>query len=164
MPLHRDIHWIGRQWAVTGHGLQLIDQKQQGVFDIEVSKLWDDDLIDSIHAKEWLNAADFYKGLTIARARFEQSPDAVTPPPEIALPPAVAPSPPVAAPAPPKLEEALPPEQPKPVEPPRAARVHAPSIAAHVSAAPAKPSPARFEMRFAGRARFVRPWRVLIKR
>ena len=75
MPLHRDIHWIGRQWAVTGHGLQLIDQKQQGVFDIEVSKLWDDDLIDSIHAREWLNAADFYKGLTIAQTRFGPSPD-----------------------------------------------------------------------------------------
>ena len=72
MPLHRDIHWIGRQWAVTGHGLQLIDQKQQGVFDIEVSKLWDDDLIDSIHAKEWLNAADFYKGLTIAQTFVAQ--------------------------------------------------------------------------------------------
>ena len=145
MPLHRDIHWIGRQWAVTGHGLQLIDQKQQGVFDIEVSKLWDDDLIDSIHAKEWLNAADFYKGLTIAQTRFGPSPDA--------------------APEPPQPEPAPPPEQPKPVEPPRAiAKVAAPAITAHVSAAPAKPLPAKFEMRFEGRARFVRPWRVLIKR
>ena len=30
MALHRDIHWIGRQWAVTGHGMQLIDQKLKG--------------------------------------------------------------------------------------------------------------------------------------
>ena len=39
MPLHRDIHWIGRQWAVTGLGMQLIDQKLKGFFDIEVSQL-----------------------------------------------------------------------------------------------------------------------------
>ena len=151
MPLHRDIHWIGRQWAVTGHGLQLIDQKQQGVFDIEVANLWDDDLIDSLHAKEWLNAADFYKGLTIARTRFGPSPDATPEPPqpEPALPPDHQPKP----------------VEPKPVEPPRAiAKVAAPAITAHVSAAPAKLLPAKFEMRFEGRARFVRPWRVLIKR
>jgi hypothetical protein len=79
MPLHRDIHWIGRQWAVTGHGMQLIDQKLQGFFDIEVSRLWDDGLIESMHAKEWLNAADFDKGLAIARARHPQPPGAQTP-------------------------------------------------------------------------------------
>jgi hypothetical protein len=69
MPLHRDIHWIGRQWAVTGHGMQLIDQKLQGFFDIEVARLWDEILIESLHAKEWLNRADFDKGLALARAR-----------------------------------------------------------------------------------------------
>ena len=37
MALHRDIHWIGRQWAVTGHGMQLIDQKLQGFFDIAIA-------------------------------------------------------------------------------------------------------------------------------
>ena len=45
MALHRDIFWIGRQWAVTGHGMQLIDQRLMGAFDIEVARLWDDDLI-----------------------------------------------------------------------------------------------------------------------
>ena len=70
MPLHRDIHWIGRQWAVTGLGMQLIDQKLKGFFDIEVSRLWDEALIETTRAKEWLNVADFDKGLEVARKRF----------------------------------------------------------------------------------------------
>jgi hypothetical protein len=69
MALHRDIFWIGRQWAVTGHGMQLIDQRLMGTFDIEVARLWDDDLIARMRAKEWLNAADFDKGLAAARTR-----------------------------------------------------------------------------------------------
>ena len=63
MALHRDIFWIGRQWAVTGHGMQLIDQRLEGAFDIEVIRLWDDDLIASLRAKAWLKAEDFDKGL-----------------------------------------------------------------------------------------------------
>ena len=38
MPLHRDIFWIGKQWSVTGLGMQVIDQKLKGKFDIEVSR------------------------------------------------------------------------------------------------------------------------------
>ncbi|MEH2527543.1 MULTISPECIES: hypothetical protein [unclassified Bradyrhizobium] len=72
MALHRDIFWIGRQWAVTGHGMQLIDQRMMGAFDIEVARLWDDDLIERMHATEWLNAADFDKGLAVARTRYSQ--------------------------------------------------------------------------------------------
>ena len=45
MALHRDIFWIGRQWAVTGHGMQLIDQRLEGAFDIEVARLWADELV-----------------------------------------------------------------------------------------------------------------------
>jgi hypothetical protein len=62
MPLHRDIYWVGRQWAVTGYGMQAIDQKLNGIFDIEVSGLWDDSLSERMHALKWLNAADFDKG------------------------------------------------------------------------------------------------------
>ena len=36
MALHRDIYWVGRQWAVTGYGMQACNQKQKGQFDIEV--------------------------------------------------------------------------------------------------------------------------------
>ena len=73
MALHRDIYWVGRQWAVTGHGMQAIDQKLKGSFDIEVSRLWDDDLLESLRAKKWLNVEDFDKALAIARARFPQA-------------------------------------------------------------------------------------------
>ena len=130
MALHRDIHWIGRQWAVTGHGMQLIDQKLQGFFDIEVIRLWDESLIASMHAKEWLNAADFDKGLAVARARFPQSTLPVTPRPEAVPAPAikpVAPLPPVARPDAPKRDEPPQPDKPAPV--------------AAVHAAPSRPEP-----------------------
>src|SRR5437868_5467372 len=81
MALHRDIHWIGRQWAVTGFGMQLIDQKLKGFFDIEAVRLWEDGLIEAIHAKEWLNKADFDKGLEIARKRYPDPSGAVVPSP-----------------------------------------------------------------------------------
>ncbi|WP_063791824.1 hypothetical protein [Bradyrhizobium valentinum] len=97
MALHRDIFWIGRQWAVTGHGMQLIDQRLMGAFDIEVARLWDDDLIERMHAKEWLNVADFDQGLAVARTRHKQQPvgsaPVAAPAPaieSIALPPLVA--------------------------------------------------------------------------
>ena len=73
MALHRDIFWIGRQWAVTGHGMQLIDQRLEGAFDIEVIRLWDDDLIESLRAKAWLKAEDFDKALAVARTRHPQA-------------------------------------------------------------------------------------------
>src|ERR1700736_1602664 len=79
MALHRDIYWLGRQWAVTGLGLQLIDQKLQGFFDIEASRLWEEPLIAKMHGKEWLNRADFDKGLALARTRYSQTPRAVAP-------------------------------------------------------------------------------------
>src|SRR4051812_14356452 len=86
MPLHRDIHWIGRQWAVTGLGMQLIDQKLKGFFDVEASRLWEEALIETMRAKEWLNVADFDKGLEVARKRFR--PGGVTPPPAETVAPA----------------------------------------------------------------------------
>jgi hypothetical protein len=102
MALHRDILWIGKQWAVTGHGMQLIDQRLMGAFDIELARLWDDDLVEHMHARPWLNAADFDSGLAVARARHNR-PEAgsetlavmaptvetiVEPPPQLQQPPA----------------------------------------------------------------------------
>src|SRR4249919_3561763 len=81
MALHRDIFWIGRQWAVTGHGMQLIDQRLEGAFDIEAARLWNDDLIENLRAKAWLKAEDFDKGLAIARTRHLQPSGAVPPEP-----------------------------------------------------------------------------------
>ena len=72
MALHRDIHWVGRQWAVTGFGIQAIDQRLKGGFDIEVSRLWDEIAVERTRALAWLNAVDFDKALEIARARHPE--------------------------------------------------------------------------------------------
>ena len=86
MPLHRDIYWVGRQWAVTGYGMQVIDQKLNGIFDIEVSGLWEDSLAERMHALKWLNVADFDKGLAAARRHYPQ-PDRQAAPPEESVSP-----------------------------------------------------------------------------
>jgi hypothetical protein len=82
MPLHRDIYWVGRQWAVTGYGMQAIDQKLNGIFDIEVSGLWEDSLSERMHALNWLNAADFDKGLAAARGHYPEPARQAAPPEE----------------------------------------------------------------------------------
>jgi hypothetical protein len=81
MALHRDIHWIGRQWAVTGFGMQVIDQKLAGRFDIEVARLWDEDFLEIVRAQKWFNEGDFAKALVIARSRFPAPPARPRPPP-----------------------------------------------------------------------------------
>jgi hypothetical protein len=70
MTLHRDIFWVGRQWAVTGYGLQACDQKQKGKFDIESARLWEDGVLEAMRELTWLNAEDFDKALTVARKRY----------------------------------------------------------------------------------------------
>jgi hypothetical protein len=125
MALHRDIYWVGRQWAVTGYGMQAVDQKLKGEFDIEVSRLWDEGLAELMRAHKWFNAEDFSKGLAIARARY---PEPTTR--QAALPETSAPRP----------------EDRVPVEPPKSV-------------------PPIFEMRIRGwPAKFVRPWRIGVRR
>ncbi len=70
MALHRDIYWLGRQWAVTGAGIQAVDQRRNGAFDIEISKLWDEDLADRMRGQAWFNLEDFGKALAVARIRY----------------------------------------------------------------------------------------------
>lgn len=81
MPLHRDIFWIGRQWAVTGFGMQAVNQKHGGEFDIPIARLWDDNLLDAVRGQKWFNPDDFSKGLEIARARHPRPPPKPAPPP-----------------------------------------------------------------------------------
>ena len=81
----------------------MIDQKLKGFFDIEASRLWEEALIETMRAKEWLNVADFDKGLEVARKRFPS--DGVTPSPPAE---AVAPAPPVASAVPPVAPEIVP--------------------------------------------------------
>jgi hypothetical protein len=82
MALHRDIYWVGRQWAVTGSGIQACDQKQKGQFDIEASRLWEDGVLESVRAHKWLNIEDFEKAISVAR-KYYPEPPRKTPPPEV---------------------------------------------------------------------------------
>jgi hypothetical protein len=79
MALHRDVYWVGRQWAVTGYGIQACNQKQKSAFDIEASRLWDDGATDKVRAEAWFNAEDFDKALAIAREHFSNSPPKTEP-------------------------------------------------------------------------------------
>ncbi|MGY3527625.1 hypothetical protein [Bradyrhizobium sp. USDA 4452] len=134
MPLHRDIHWLGRQWAVTGHGLQLINQKQMGYYDIEAARLWEA-RVTEIQSKVWIDRPDFDKALEIARGKFAYLAPADLPPPAAVAPP---PAPPVravlraplGAESVPSIEELL-------------ARLKSKSVAAAPVAKPAEEAPAR---------------------
>ena len=79
MALHRDIYWVGRQWAVTGYGIQACDQKQKGKFDIEASRLWEDGVLDSVRVQKWLNIEDFDKAITVARKYYPEPPRKAAP-------------------------------------------------------------------------------------
>jgi hypothetical protein len=105
MALHRDIYWVGKQWAVTGYGIQACDQKKKGKFDIEASRLWEDGVLESLRAEPWLNREDFDKALTAARKHYPEPPRKSAPPVESIS--RVASSPPV--------------EPVKPAEPPKPA-------------------------------------------
>jgi hypothetical protein len=171
MALHRDIFWIGRQWAVTGHGMQLIDQRLEGAFDIEAARLWDDDLIENLRAKAWLKAEDFDKGLAVARTRHPQSSGAVGPVPVTAqgpVPEPIAPPPPAAKPEASKFEaskfEAPKPERPAAVQPPHPAEPQVLESPPPVGIEPPKQESPDLQMKIDGGARFARPWRVWMKK
>jgi hypothetical protein len=114
MALHRDIHWIGRQWAVTGYGMQAINQKHGGQFDIDVAHLWDEGLTESLREQKWFNPDDFAKGLAIAKKRFPEPPR----PPEPEPAPPRLPTPPPAAPLLQASGVITPPAEAVPVPPP----------------------------------------------
>lgn len=134
MALHRDIFWVGRQWTVTGYGVQAVDQKQKGQFDIAISQLWEDGLAESMHGEGWLNREDFDKALSVARARYPQPPRQAAPP-EPPAPPA-----PLLEASPSHARESAPVEAPKP---------SVQRFAMRVEGWPAK---------------FVRPWRARVRR
>jgi len=109
MALHRDIYWVGKQWAVTGHGIQACDQKQKGKFDIVGSRLWEDGVLDDVRALKWLNAEDFEKAVSVARKYYPEPPGRTRSPKKpVSLPKEK----PVALP----IEKAAPPEPPKVVD------------------------------------------------
>ena len=124
MALHRDVYWVGRQWAVTGYGIQACDQRQKSQFDIEASRLWEAGVLEGMRALEWLNIEDFEKALSVARQHYPE-PSRKTVPPE---------------------QNASGSRDRGPIELP-------------------KPAAQKFDMRIEGwPARFVRPWRIRVKR
>jgi len=143
MALHRDIFWVGRQWAVTGLGMQAVDQKQKSKFDIEIDRLWDDDLLDGLSAERWFNLEDFNKGLSVARARYPEPPRKAEPPPRevVAL-----------------VKESAPAQPPKPQPRPE-------PLKSLPAVEPPKPAAAKFAMRVEGwGAQFTSMWRIRIRR
>lgn len=133
MALHRDIYWVGRQWAVTGYGIQACNQKQRAQFDIEGSRLWEDGVLEKIRAEAWLNLEDFEKALAVAR-KYYPEPQRKAAPAE----PVVSESKQVGFKATPGKES--------PVEKPQM-------------------SAQKFELRVEGwPAKFVRPWRIRVRR
>jgi hypothetical protein len=125
MGLHRDIYWVGKQWAVTGFGIQACDQKQKSRFDIEGSRLWEDGVLESLRAEKWLNVEDFDRAIAVARKHYPEPPR----------------------------------KDPEPV------REVAPSRTSVAPVEPARPPAPAFNMLFERvPARFVRQWRVRVRR
>jgi hypothetical protein len=72
--LHRDIYWLGKQWAVTGYGIQAVNNKLDMKFDVEASRIWDDELDGPLKAQPWFDADDFAEALAVARRRSRENP------------------------------------------------------------------------------------------
>ena len=144
MALHRDIYWVGKQWAVTGYGIQACNQKQRGKFDIKGSRLWEDGVLESLRAEKWINNEDFDNALDVARKYYPEPTRKAAPPKQVRQrAPA---SKEARAQAIPAEEPPIPAKQP-PIETPK------PAAQAFIS------------MRIEGwPAKFVRPWRIRISR
>jgi hypothetical protein len=194
MALHRDIFWVGKQWAVTGYGMQAVDQKQKSKFDIEASRLWEDDLTENLGDQRWFNADDFSAGLSIARARYPEPPGKAASRKKAVAKASAAVAPPKPAPKiesrlEPKAEASKPDAKPKTAKsqpaagPAKSAAKIEPAKSKAAAAAPSKPPleaepakpapnvepkkrpPAQFNMRI-GRwpAKFTQMWRIRINR
>jgi hypothetical protein len=144
MALHRDIYWVGKQWAVTGHGIQACNQKQKSQFDIQGARLWDDGVQEAVRAEKWVNTDDFEKAVAVAR-KYYPEPPGWTAPKKPAAPLEIEP-------APPPPVKSAPPPLAKPAAPPL------PIVFPESSIKPAVPN---FDMRFEGLGGKLTPvWRI----
>jgi hypothetical protein len=136
MALHRDIFWVGKQWAVTGYGIQACDQRKKGKFDIEASRLWEDGVLESLRAEPWFNREDFDKAIAAARKHYPEPPGKTAARVEAV-----------------SLIKAAPPAE------------SVPRAAPSPLVEPAKPPPQPFDMRIdGGSAKFLQLWRIRIRR
>jgi hypothetical protein len=74
MTLHRDIYWLGRQWAVTGHGIQAVNKKLHMRFDVAASRIWEEGLDQPMRELDWFDAEDFAEALRVARRLSQETP------------------------------------------------------------------------------------------
>src|ERR1700742_3619474 len=88
MALHRDIYWVGKQWAVTGHGIQACNQKQRAKFDIAAAEIWEIGVQEAVRALDWVNQEDFGRAVDAARKHYPEPPREAPPPaPTASAPP-----------------------------------------------------------------------------
>ena len=73
--LHRDIYWLGKQWAVTGYGIQLVSDKFDMKYDVEAARIWEDDLDAPMRSESWFDADDFSAALAMVRRRAREKPE-----------------------------------------------------------------------------------------
>jgi hypothetical protein len=78
--LHRDIYWLGKQWAVTGYGIQAVSNKHEMRFDVPATDIWGADLDAPMRDLPWFDAADFAEALAVARQRAQENPRTFQPP------------------------------------------------------------------------------------
>ena len=74
MTLHRDIYWLGRQWAVTGHGIQAVNKKLHMRFDVAASRIWEESMDELMRELDWFDAEDFAEALRVARRLSQETP------------------------------------------------------------------------------------------
>ena len=79
MALHHDIFWLGRQWAVTGFGVQAVDKKLNMKFDVPISRIWESGLAEPMQPEQWFDHEDFAKAVEIARQRSKATPQIFQP-------------------------------------------------------------------------------------
>ena len=74
MVLHRDIYWLGKQWAVTGYGVQVVDKKLEMRFDVEADRIFEEGLAEPMRSESWFDEQDFILALGVARRRARENP------------------------------------------------------------------------------------------
>jgi hypothetical protein len=153
MALHRNIYWVGRQWAVTGAGIQACDQKQKGKFDIEAARLWEDGVLENIRGLNWLNSEDFEQAISVARKYYPEPPRKEPPLPPPPAPPEVIVS---------RLENGVPKNTVAKNGIPKNG-ISKDDIASELTKPPPKPLVRTFDMPIEGsRAKFIPVWRIRV--
>jgi hypothetical protein len=77
--LHRDIYWLGKQWAVTGYGVQAVDKKLEMRFDVEADRIFEEGLAEPMRSEGWFDEHDFTLALGVARRRARENPTTFRP-------------------------------------------------------------------------------------